>query len=412
MLDRLFRRDSSRVAYYIVTYALYTAIAGSFDVAFTLRVTGSFAALTGLYLLYYSSLTIAFVVSTLLASSGRFSRSFRGNLLFQAGIGFLMFFALPTKEQPLVLIPYFMMKGVSEGLFWSTRHASMTCLLQNDQRDRFLLSVQAGTIAVSVSMPFLAGLFMHFSSVRAGYSGVYVAAALAALIAFALGPRVVAEAPSRPDLRKFRRYVASRETRSWRTYIFASSINNALAIFAAGVLNVYVLKTEFNIGMFASGAAALSAVFILGVRRHIQGKSIRRVGFVAMGAAGDFAGRVVYVAFLSVPALLFKAVCDSFLSPLRSIFAENIVRRRSDLMAEHEGYSPLEPYLFQEIVILFARFVGFLASGLAFSLFAIGPFKAARFILLILSFAPFIDLYLIDRIERENLRKMTSHDNL
>ena len=120
----------------------------------------------------------------------------------------------------------------------------------------------------------------------------------------------------------------------------------------------------------------------------------------------------MYVAFLSVPALLFKAVCDSFLSPLRSIFAENIVRRRSDLMAEHEGYSPLEPYLFQEIVILFARFVGFLASGLAFSLFAIGPFKAARFILLILSFAPFIDLYLIDRIERENLRKMTSHDNL
>jgi hypothetical protein len=92
VLDRFFGKTSSRLAYYIITYGLYTAIAGSFDVAFTLRITGSFAALSSLYLFYYTSLTASFVFSTFLVSSGRFSRGFRFNLFFQASIGFLMFF--------------------------------------------------------------------------------------------------------------------------------------------------------------------------------------------------------------------------------------------------------------------------------------------------------------------------------
>jgi len=54
LLDRYFRKNSSRIAFYVITYALYTAIAGSFDVAFTLRITGSFTGLAVLYLYYYS----------------------------------------------------------------------------------------------------------------------------------------------------------------------------------------------------------------------------------------------------------------------------------------------------------------------------------------------------------------------
>jgi hypothetical protein len=102
----------------------------------------------------------------------------------------------------------------------------------------------------------------------------------------------------------------------------------------------------------------------------------------------------------------------SFLFPLRSIFAENIIRRRSDLMAANEGYTVLEPYLFQEIFILAARVFAFTACAVAFSFFPVGPFAAARIILCLLAFAPLVDVFLLNRIEKENLHKVTSRVNL
>jgi len=173
-----------------------------------------------------------------------------------------------------------------------------------------------------------------------------------------------------------------------------------------------VLRTEFNLGMFTSAVALLSAVFILNIRSRIKGKNIRRIVFVSVGASGDMAGRIVYTAFLNIPALVFKAFCDSFLTPLRAIFAENIIRRRSDLMAAHEGYSPLEPYLFQELFILGARLLAFTFCAVLFTFFPVGPFVAARIILAVLALAPLGDMLLLRRIEKENLHKMTSHDIL
>ena len=407
MLDLLYKKNSARIAFYVITYALYTAIAGSFDVAFTLRITGSFSTLVVLYLFYYSSLAVSFVISTFMVSSGRFSRGFRANLLFQASIGFLMFFLMPSKEHSLILLPYFILKGVSEGFFWSTRHASFTCLTENEHRDRFMLSLQVGAVLVSVSMPFLAGLFMHYNTVKSGYSGIYVAAAAAALLSMILGPTIIEASPARPDLRKFRTFLVSRSNRSWRTYIFFSTINGSLALFSSGIVNVGVLKTEFNLGMFTAAAALFSAVFILSIRKRIKGREISRMTYVTIGAGGDFLGRLVYTVFLTIPSLLFKTVCDSFLSPLRSIFSENIIRRRSDLMAAHEGYTPLEPFLFQELFILCARILAFSVCGTVFYIFPLGPFAAARIILCILAFAPLLDVFLLSRIEKENLHKMT-----
>lgn len=299
---------------------------------------------------------------------------------------------MPTKEQPLILLPYFMLKGVAEGFFWSTRHTSFTCLTNNKQRDRFLLSLQVGTVLVSVIMPILAGLFMHFNSVRGGYSGIYVAAAGVAFTAMILGPCIVTSAPPRPALRKFRTFICSRSNRSWRTNIFFSSINGTLALFSSGVVNVGVLKTEFNVGIFTSSAALLAAVFIL---------NIRRITFVALGSFRDIAGRFIYTVFLTVPSLLFKTVCDSFLSPLRSIFSENIIRKRSDMLTANEGYTALEPFLFQELYILIARLCAFTACAVIFTFFPVGPFAAARYILFILVFAPLLDFFLINRIEKE-----------
>lgn len=401
-----------KIAWYVLAYALYTSIAGSFDVAFTLRITGSFTALTTLFLFYYVCIALTFIVSTMLVSTGRYSRGFRMALFFQALIGFLMFFLLPTPEKPWILVPYFMLKGVAEGFFWSNRHAALTCLTQNEQRDRFLLTIQVGSVLIAVAMPFLAGLFMHANGVRSGYSGIYLAGAAIALVAMFSGPRIRETAPQRPDLRKFPGFLSSSDSRAWRDQIFFGSINGSLSLFAAGVLTVGVLKTEFNIGMYASVAALLSAGFMLLVRRSLHGRASRRLFWVSVGATGDVAGRLAYAAFTSVPSLVFKAFCDSFLSPLRAIFTENIVRNHSEKLAMAAGYTPLEPYLFQELLILIGRVLAFTLCVAVFTLIPVSPSNAARSILFALAFAPFLDFFLLRRVERENLRKMTSHDIL
>ena len=71
-------------------------------------------------------------------------------------------------------------------------------------------------------------------------------------------------------------------------------------------------------------------------------------------------------------------------------------------MTEGGGYTALEPYLFQEIYILFARVLAFSACTAIFLAFPVGPTDAARIILFVLSFAPLIDTVLVNRVEKEN----------
>lgn len=409
MFKKIQQSTTRSIAWYVVTYSLYTAVAGSFDIAFTLRLTGSFVLLSFLYLFYYSCLAAVFIFSTMRVASGRYSRGFRLALLFQVLIGALMFFFMPTSEMPWMILVYFMLKGAAEGFFWSTRHAAFSCLTENDNRDSLLLSIQVGTIVIAVTMPFLAGLFMRFTSVRAGYTGIYLAGAVAALFALSAGPSIRLPSANlvRPDLRKFRAFITAPSSRTWRAYMIFGSLNMTLSLFVSAIMNVGVLKTEFNLGMFTSAAAVFAAVFILVVRRRIQGRAKRRIGWVALGSVGDFSGRIVYITFMNVPSLLFKALCDNFLSPLRAIFAENIIRRKSDLMTASGAYSALEPYLFQEIVIFFARSVAFTGIAGVFTVFPLNPQAAARILMTILAFAPILDFFLLKRIEKENFNEIS-----
>ena len=47
-----------------------------------------------------------------------------------------------------------------------------------------------------------------------------------------------------------------------------------------------------------------------------------------LGCSGDALSRFLYAVFYSYPVLIVKVIMDSFLSPLKAIFGENVVRRK------------------------------------------------------------------------------------
>lgn len=411
-IERRFLGSGGRkIAYYTVAHTLYSVLAGGFEIALILRLSGGFERIVAFNLLYFVLLYAAFVVGTVSMRSGRASRLFRWDLLTQVlGCSYLMT-CFSWLGNPLVLAGFFVFKGIAEGLFWSSRHSALIYCVTDDRRDHWALALQTVTIVMGVILPILSGFAISYlvlpvaapgpSGLPTGYFPVYALTGLLVFGALLASPTMVIP---RQTVR-FQSLVTLRrapQKRVWLGYVAASTMAAFILTTVLGILNFSVLKTEFNMGLFSAWIALASAVFFLGVRRLVKRFPVQRIQMVLVGASGDSLSRLVYLAFLSMPGLVGKSLLDSFIVPLKGLFGDNIVRRRIELLAHRQGVSVAEGLLFQETVYFLARLIGCGLLLLVLGLLPFGPVAVSRGFLLILLLYPFVDFAFIRALDRGN----------
>lgn len=419
-IERRFLATGGRkVAYYTVAHSLYTTLAGGFEIALILRLTGSFERIVGFNLVYFVLLYAAFALGTFSMRSGRASRLFRWDLSIQfAGLTYLLL-CFSLLGNPWVLAGFFVFKGVAEGLFWSSRHSALIHSVSDDRRDHWALALQTVTIVMGVILPVLSGFAISYldlpllnpgpSALPSGYYPVYALAAFLVLGSLLGSPNLTIP---RQEVR-VRGLLALRrapQKRVWLGYVSASTVAAFLLTTVLGILNFSVLKTEFNMGLFSAWIALASAAFFFGVRRLVKHFPVPRVTMVLVGSAGDVASRLVYWAFLTMPGLIGKSLLDSFIVPLKGLFGDNIVRRRIELLATRQGVSVAEGLLFQETVYFLARLVGCAVLIVLLGWLPFGPVPVARGFLVVLLLYPLVDFAFIRALDRGNRRLATPGD--
>jgi hypothetical protein len=314
-----------------------------------------------------------------------------------------------------VLAGFFVFKGTSEGLFWSTRHSALIHCIPDGRRDHWSLVLQTLTIVMGMVLPVLSGFAISYwvlpgagvpSALPAGYFPVYALTALLALGALVVSPRldIPAQKVSLPRVASLARAPGKG---AWLAYLGFGAFVSITINLSIGILNFSVLKTEFHMGLFSSWIALASAVFFLGVRRLTSRFPLTRVKMVLVGSSGEFLSRLVYSLFPTVPGLVGKSLVDSFIVPLRSLFGENILRRRVELLSQGRGLSIAEGILFQETNIFVARALSCGILIVVLDVLTLDPVTVARTFLWGLMAYSFVDFALIRWIDRGN-RKLTA----
>ena len=407
-----------RVLFFTIAHNLYSLLAGGFEIALILRLTGSFERIVVFNLLYFVLLYIAFLGGTLLIRSGKASRGFRLDLVAQVLGCIYMMVNFHELANPLVLAGFFVFRGTSEGLFWSTRHSALLSCVTDEERDHWSLALQTLTIILGIVLPVLSGFAISYlvlpapgsgamTILPAGYFPVYALTGFLALAALIFSPRLSIP----PQSVRFRQVSALSRVpgnRAWMGYLALGAFVSVSVSSSVGILNFYVLKTEFNMGLFASWIALASAVFFFGVRRVLQKFVLTRVKLVFVGSSGEFLSRLVYFFFPTVPGLIGKSLLDSFILPLRSLFGENVIRRRIELLTSSRGLSLAEGILFQETVLLISRVFCCLVLIVVLDSLAFDPVVVARAFLLVFLGYSFVDFTFIRMIDRGN-RKLVNN---
>jgi hypothetical protein len=108
--------------------------------------------------------------------------------------------------------------------------------------------------------------------------------------------------------------------------------------------------------------------------------------------------------FTTVPGLVGKSLLDSFIVPLRSLFGENIVRRRVEVLTQGRDLSVAEGVLFQETILLLARVTCCLVLIVVLNGLAFDPVTVARFLLTVFLGYSFVDFAFIRTIEKGNVK--------
>ncbi|HAP44793.1 MAG: hypothetical protein A2087_03280 [Spirochaetes bacterium GWD1_61_31] len=400
--------------FYTLGHAANAALVGAFEIAFLLRLFRSLASVLFLQLAMYLSLMLFFTLGLLTLRRGRAHIGFRLDLLFQALLaawGIVFFTRLGSVA---ILAGYFLLRGASEGIFWATRHCALLVSVPDAERDGFFLRLQALLVALSVVLPLAGGGLIALPGILAGQSGagsplppgyryLFAAAGLISTTLLAISPRLEIPGQTFRPAAIFKAYRAPR-LRLLAVYQSYASVHTIAASLCVSLLTFGLLQTETRLGVFTASLSALSAVAFWLIGRAIRGRPVSRLRWTLFGCAGEAIGRLGYGLFWSLPILFGKTVVDVFLSPLKSIFGENIVRRLLEQQRTRLQLSTAEGFFLQEFLIFCGRLL-LLATGLAW---AAGqsrpPVELARLILPFFSLTALGDFLFIRAMHNSLLR--------
>ena len=352
-------KTSRTLLWYALSSSVLSWLVGGFEVALILRFRNSLVDVLVLQMVAFLMLFLGFRLAGRWLRHGNASGLFRlGSFLQAAACGSLAL-AVPWAHSPLFLGPFFLLRGLADGVFAGGRSVTLLALVGDRDRDPWVLQLQALAVGLGLLLPPAAGAVIGWGGPGAGTipAGYLILAGVAgtwALVCGFLAPRL--EIPAQDIgwegwIRLFRRP----DHRPWLTLLAVGCLSGVTASLAVSSLNVAVVGGEWGLGLLAAWAAFLSGVFFWGLHRFARTTTLKRLRWTGAGSAGEFVSRLVYAVWPTLPGLGFRSLLDNFVVPFRGLLGENIVRRQLERAAQAEGLSLAQVQYFQESVILLFR---------------------------------------------------------
>lgn len=367
---------SRRAAYYTLAQASYSCLAGSFEMPMAFRLAGRIDLVAFVYAFYYTVMFGGFVLGMVLVRDGAATRVYRLALGLWSALSLSAAALFPFMEGLSALVPYFLVRGLAEGLFWAARHRAFLWSVRDSGRDGFALRLQSIVVSLSVVLPLIGGAAITYLSpsygltagagrLPPGYIPVFLLTGSVMLLYLILSPRLdIGRSPL--SFRSVSSVFRLSEARSWRFYTVMVGFAGALVTVCGGIQTFGVLKTEFRIGALNALIALVSSLSFLVLGKLFAERKGARIKGVLIGAVADCSSRAIYAFFATTGGLMAKSLLDALLVPLKSLMGENVQFGLIERLGARSKVSASELYLFRELLLWASRCSAFIGTGFAF----------------------------------------------
>jgi len=399
MLQKNISNNAYKTLFLHLLFICSTLLTTSFIHVLLWRLRSDFGYIAYFDLMYGLLMLVGYVFSGFLLSVFSSKNIFRLSFF----ILILMYGLILYLRESLIdhLIILGILQGIGCGIYWGTYNLLQIRLTNDENREHFF-GVMAGLFTILATvLPALAGFLITYLPGQVGldYAGYYMLYALSISVLLIMAGYV--ELLPVYSLRFFRfsqvlNIANSRRFKYFSLYELLTGFSETASKLLMVVFTYLILKTELSMGLYSALFGLISAIYIytLGKKIDIRKRSI----FILAGAILIFFGKVVFISFLNLDALIFDRVMSTLGGPLFGFPAAAIilstVENRSNFMIEMESQ-----YLAaREIALGFGRFFGALFFIMYVSVFGSHNMDMIIIWFLIVSTIPIIQWYFIKRV--------------
>ncbi len=309
-------------------------------------------------LIQYPAILFAFIVVGIIKTSVKLKQMMGfGFLLYIAGYALLMMLGKHAVEY---LLPLGYLFGIATGFYWAGNNTLTFLSTKEKNRDTFYaLNASIGSF-ISVLTPLVSMLvFSQFLlHTQSEYTRYFLLFSVAILI-FSFGLYYSLKLPSThvPKIRA-RDTINPLKDRMWQIVslsLFFEGFKGGSAGFIASILTFQVLTTEFDMGLYNSIFALLSAAVAYKMAGRLNKKNRMKFGFV--GATLFLFSNIFFIGMFSSTGILISSAIALFANPLFSVGLASSFFRAIDHNPNHkeEYYKYIT---FRELILTVGRFCG------------------------------------------------------
>lgn len=410
IVKNFFNNTDYKLIYYIITYFFLNILVFTFDIALVYRITSSVWSIALYHYFIYIVILFCYLIFYVLKIKIRLHTLYRLSLLSTILIFIYLMHFFSSFHSMELFYGYFFLRSIATSLFFLAFHTSFLYGLEDKKRDEFSLLFFSIYTLLPVFLPIIGGFVIDYLSfdflptnklLPDGYYVLYIFSFFITSLFLLFSPKMDLYLDTTAGFKKGFRFLFDKKFRDIRNYQIFDSFSISIRTVIYGLLVFLLLQNEFKLGAFSSLIAIVGSVFFLFVRNLEKKSKIKRMRLFVLGAITDVLSQLFFLMFLNIIGLTVKGIINTFVTPLKRIGGENILRKKYDEYSEELGINKSNFILLHELSYTIGRTFGIIV--IAFFIFIIkidDVFILFRYFIVLFILLDLLEYFLIKKIDK------------
>ena len=398
-----FNKQISSVAFKIIVlhlmFIMGTMLTSSFIHILLWRLRSDLGYIAYFDLTFVTTTLVGYIISAQLLTYIKSNKVFRLSFFFII----LSYLCVLYWQEDLINHLFLLggLNGLGNGLYWGAYNILKLRQTTNTNREHYFGIIQGVFTVIATIFPALSGFVIVYLPKVVGmeFSGYYLLYALSAAIFLVMSgyvetlPKVKSKHFRLKDVVKL---TNSKLFRDISIYELLAGIYETGSKMVLVVFSFIILNNEFNLGIFSGFFGILSGVYIYFVGRKINIE--RRAEIILIGALFIFIGRIIFIYFLDIQALVLDRLLETVGGPLFGLPIAAVILSTIESRSNFKLEKEQEYLVASEIPLNFGRFFGSLFFIIFVSIFGSYNMTMIKVWFLVISTTTIVQWYYVKKL--------------
>jgi hypothetical protein len=360
--------NQKKILHYVMAYYFSTLLIMTFEVPLIYRVTNSVYGILMAYLSYFVWIFLGFFLFYLFRAALDLTNLFRVSIFFQflLCVYFLAFYKLAI--DPNMIMVAFALRGVSAALFSLGYYVYTIEKLSDSKREDFSFAFRSVYVFLPVGVPLIGAIILKYVHVTIfsvgnflpdGYALLFMVGTVINFLLLITSPRLnfkIGEFEG--SIKESVKTLVNPKLNYITRFMVYDSLNTVLKTVIYGILGFVILKSEFNVGLYASSFAFLGLAYFQFVERFKQDKIFSSKSAQNARRIYNSLSHLIVLFRTSFLGLFVKSFSDTLVEPIKSLSTETIIHEDFENLSQRFHIKVMNLMLFREICLVVGRFMG------------------------------------------------------